>query len=246
MTTKPKTLLLGLLTPLLLVALGCTVQEIALIQTSIVRGTIGVPPGMRAVQIRVNRVGTTTERTPVSAETAFTDVQGDFLLETNRIGGGYVVARGIDYDIAFAPVFFEEYGETLSVEQWQPQTGPMLAAKTPGSSLFLLFEEDFEPDFGPIDRVDLVGPASFSLDETALPLHDDGSLVDIDPVTPGMQVSGDVAAGDKIWTLRVTGDRFPAGTQRYGFFINENLDLGLQRDPYEESSVSGRSAILVK
>lgn len=243
---RPKLPLLALAFASLAALAGCSVQEVALIPRAIVRGRITVPDGERAVTVRVNRVGTTTERTPPSADFAFTDVQGDFLMKTEHIGTGFVVARGPAFDIAFSPVFLEDFGETFEVESWLPQstttTPTDLIAKVSNEALFLVFEEDFTPTFGPIDRIDLVGPDSFDLDDTAIALHDDGSTVDIDPDTPGMQVSGDVAAGDKVWTIRVTetfpagGPRFPAGDQPYAFYINGNTVLGEQRDPYEESS----------
>lgn len=236
---------------------GCSVQEIALIPVAVIQGRITVPDGQRAITIRVNRVGTTTERTPPSAEHAFCDVEGDFVLKTNKLGGGFIVARGVEFDMGYAPVFLEEYGTTLEVERLLPSTGAVeLFAKTPGSSLFTVFEEDFEPDFGEITSIDLVGvpdPVSgspdFELDNRAIPLHDDGSLFDIDPLTAGVQTSGDVAAGDGVWTVRTRA--FPSGQQLYGFYINKNTTLGVQRDPYEESSVETsatvfRSQILVK
>lgn len=227
-----------------LLSLGCSVQEAALIKVAFVQDRIAVPAGMRAVTIRVNRVGTTRRREPVSAETSFCDVQGDFTLKTTRIGPGFVVARGPEYDISYVPLFIEDYGETVSLGRLLPATTVEMLPKTPGSSLFLLFEEDFERDFGAVTEVDLVGPTSFDLDPDALPMHDDGSMIDIDPVTAGMQVSGDFAAGDGVWTVRTT--RFPAGMQPYGFFVNKNETLGYQRDPYEESSDDDRSLILVK
>ncbi len=235
-----------------LASLGCSVQEIGLIPIAIITGRIAVPADQRAITIRVNRVGTwdsdfrLRERLPVTAETAFCDVEGDFLLKTNKLGGGFITARGVEFDIGYTPVFLESYGDTLEIARLLPAEDVSLIAKTPGSTLFLAFEEDFTTEFGPIERIDLVGPTKFDLDDTAIPLHDDGSLVDIDPVTPGMQVSGDVAAGDKVWTVRVAAPRFPAGQQKYGFFINENLELGYQRDPYEESSDADRSVVLVK
>jgi hypothetical protein len=236
-----------------LVMVGCSVQEAALIPVAIIRGRISNSCGARNVQVRVNRVGTTSKRLPVSAETAFTDVEGDFILKTNHLDGGFVVARGLEFDFAYVPVFIEHFGDTISVDRWLTSTDGetistdgVLVCKTPGESLFVVFEEDFEPDFGPVVRIDLVGPGKFDLDATAIPLHDDGSAVDLDPVTPGKQASGDLAAGDRVWTVRVGADRFPAGEQAYGYFINENVELGIQRDPYEEKNDDDHSVILVK
>lgn len=230
---------------LALLSLGCSVQEAALIKVAFVQDRIAVPAGMRAITIRVNRVATSSELTPVTAETSFCDVEGDFTLKTNRIGPGYVVARGPEFDIGYAPVFIEDYAQTVSLGQLIPSSSPALVAKTPGSSLFVLFAEDFEYEYGgEITSVDLVGPTKFDLDDTAQPMYDDGSLVDIDPLTDGVQTSGDFAAGDGVWTIRTT--RFPAGKQKYGFFLNKDTDRGLQRDLYEEGSSSGKSVILVK
>lgn len=241
--TPKSILLLALAMPVLLL-LGCSIQEAALIKVSFVQDRIEVPQGMSAITIRVNRVGTTRRREPVSAETTFCDVEGDFTLKTARIGGGFVVARGPEYDIAFSEVFIEEFGETVSVPVLNPQTSTALVAKTPGEALFLAFEEDWEPVFGEVDSVDVVFEAAdFELTPDAVPLLDDGSLVDLDPVAPGMQVSGDFAAGDGVFTRRVAD--LAAGQQQYAFFINKNEDRGAQRDPYEEGS-DDESVILVK
>lgn len=235
-------LFLGLL--LVLTSLGCSVQEVALIQAAFVQDRIAVPAGQRAITIRVNRVGTSREHEPVTAETSFCDVEGDFTLKTTKIGPGFVVARGPEFDVGYAPVFIEDYADIVSLGQLIPSTTPALISKTPGSSLFVLFEEDFEGLYGDITSVDLVGPDSFDLDDKAQAMHDDGSLVDIDPITPGTQTSGDFAAGDGVWTLRT--DSFPAGKQQYGFFLNKDTDKGLQRDLYEEGNDDGHSLILVK
>lgn len=241
-TPKP-TLLLALALPVLAL-LGCSVQEAALIKVSFVQDRIEVPEGMNKITIRVNRVGTTRRREPVSAETTFCDVEGDFTLKTAKIGGGFVVARGPEYDIAFSEVFIEEFGETVSVPVLNPQSSTALVAKTPGEALFLAFEEDWESAFGEVTSVDVVfEPADFDLTPDAVPLLDDGSLVDLDPTMAGDQVSGDHAAGDGVWTRRVTG--LEAGMQQYAFFINKNEDRGAQRDPYEEGS-DDQSVILVK
>jgi hypothetical protein len=236
---------LAVLTSLLLVlvSLGCSVQELALIKVAFVQDRIAVPTGQRALTIRVNRVGTWRQLTPVTAETSFCDVEGDFTLKTTKIGPGFVVARGTEFDIGYAPVFIENFGDTVSLGQLIPATSPALIAKTPGESLFVLFEEDFEPEYGKITSVDLVGPTTFELDVWATSMFDDGSLVDIDPATAGVQTSGDFAAGDGVWTVRTT--KFPAGKQQYGFFLNKDDLRGLQRDPYEEAS-DDHSVILVK
>jgi hypothetical protein len=242
-TPNPKpSLLLALALPVLAL-LGCSVQEAALIKVSFVQDRIEVPAGMNKITIRVNRVGTTRRRTPVSAETTFCDVEGDFTLKTAKIGGGFVVARGPEYDIAFAEVFIEEFGETVSVPVLNPQSSTALVAKTPGEALFLAFEEDWEPVFGEVTSVDVQFSSFSNLEPDATPLLDDGSLVDLDPTMPGDQVSGDFAAGDGVWTRRVTG--LDAGMQNYAFFINKNEDRGAQRDPYEEGS-DDQSVILVK
>lgn len=241
LTPKP-TLLLALALPVLAL-LGCSVQEAALIKVSYVQDRIEVPAGMRAITIRVNRVGTTRRREPVSAETTFCDVEGDFTLKTTKIGGGFVVARGPEYDIGFSPVFIEEFGETVSVPVLNPASSTALIAKTPGEALFLAFEEDWEPTFGEVTSVDVQFSSFSNLAADATPLLDDGSLVDLDPLMAGDQVSGDFAAGDGVWTRRVTG--LSAGQQNYAFFINKNEDRGAQRDPYEEGS-DDQSVILVK
>lgn len=228
-----------------LVLAGCSVQEAALIKVAFIQDRIAVPAGTRAVTIRVNRVGTTRRLEPVSAETSFCDVEGDFTLKTTKIGRGHVVARGPEFEIAYAPVFIEEFGEVVDLGQLIPSTSVELSLKATDTSLFLVFEEDWEEAFGEVTQVDLVGPDSFALDDQARPMYDDGSELDIDHVTPGIQRSGDFARGDGIWTLRVDRAGFPAGERRYGFFINKNEERGIQRDPYEESSSGGRSVILV-
>lgn len=224
---------------------GC-VQEYALEPVAVVKGSrieVDVEGGIKA-GIRVNMVGTAVENMPGTNAYAMCDVQGDFTMRTQRLGRGYVVARGVEYDIGFDNVYLEDYGSTDSIDRLIPATDSVtLFAKTPGEALFLVFEQDF----GDFDSVHLVGDFNdFKMDENARALHDDGSLVDLDTLTPGMQVSGDYEAGDGVWTLRTQLD---SGEQEYGFIFDQEGDY--HPDPYQEKGDGdpydwGKSIIVVK
>ena len=209
---------------------GC-VQEYALEPIAIVKGKrIEVSPaGLNKIQIRVNMVGTSSQNYPGTSDYAMVDVEGDFTLRTRRLGRGYVVARGVDYDIGFDNIYLDEFGAVDSLDRLIPATDSVtLYQKTPGEALFLVFEEDFDP----FTSVHLVGDFNdFEVDKNARALHDDGSLVDLDPIAPGIQVSGDYEAGDKVWTLRTKLD---AGEQKYGFIFDQEGDFRF--DPYSEKT----------
>jgi hypothetical protein len=219
---------------------GC-IQQYALEPiVTVAGGRINTSPaGGRKVGIRVNMVGTSTDNEPGTSDYAFCDVEGDFTLVTQRLGRGYVVARGDDYDIGYDNVYLPKYGDTDSVDRLIPATDSVtLFTKTPGEALFLVFEQDF----GTFTSVDLVGDFNgMALNADARAMHDDGSLIDLDATTDGMQTSGDYEAGDGVWTLRTKLD---AGDQSYGFVFNKEGDV--HRDPYEEKSSSSKSVISVK
>lgn len=219
---------------------GC-VQEYALEPVAtVVGGRIRTSPeGGSTVGVRVNMVGTSTDQVPATADYTFCDVEGDFTLTTQRLGRNYVVARGIEYDLGYDNVYLPTFGSSDSVDRLIPATETVtLFAKTKGSALFLVFEQDF----GAFTSCDLVGDFNgFKMDSSARALHDDGSLVDLDPLTAGMQTSGDYAAGDGVWTLRTS---LSSGDQKYGFVFDKTGDT--RRDPYEEKSASGKSVIVVK
>ena len=226
---------------------GC-VQEIALEPVAtVVGGRIGTDPaGGNVVGVRVNMVGTSTDQVPATSDYTFCDVEGDFTLKTQRLGRGWVVARGVEYDIGYDNVYLKEFGSQDSVDRLIPATDTVtLFKKKAGEALFVVFEQDF----GPFESCHLVGDFNdFKMDSEARALHDDGSLFDIDPGKDGKQVSGDYEAGDGVWTLRT---ELPSGEQHYGFVFDQNGD-DIRRDPYEEkddkASATDRheSVILVK
>ncbi len=238
-------LMLVALMSLLLV--GCSVQEAALIKVAYVQDRIEVPEGERAITVRVNRVGTTRNLEPVSAETTFLDVEGDFTLKTTKIGSGWVVVKSLEFDVAYAPVHIEEFGEIVSLGRLIPQTGVALVKKTPNEALYVAFEDDWEGVFGEVETIDVVfGNEQFALNDTARAMFDDGSQFDIDPNQPGMQTSGDFAGGDGVWTRRFVSTPDDGITPTtYRFVINKNLDRGPQLDPYQEGESSGGSSIKV-
>jgi hypothetical protein len=211
-----------------LVSSGC-VQEYALEPVALVKGKrIEVSPaGLNKIQIRVNMVGTCSNNVPGTSDYALVDVEGDFTLRTRRLGRGWVVARGVDYDIGFDNVYLDEFGVTDSLDRLIPATDSVtLYQKTAGEALFLVFEQDF----GDFQSVHLVGDFNdFKMDENARALHDDGSLVDLEPFVSGMQVSGDYEAGDGVWTLRTKLD---SGEQKYAFIFDQEGDYKV--DPYQE------------
>ncbi len=218
---------------------GC-IQQFTLQEEGVVKGRIEtVPSGGRKTGIRVNVVGTTKNHTPATSDYDYCDTEGDFAVTTSRLGKGWIVARGKYYDIGYGRYELKEGGDTASVSRLIPSTGGVeLFEKKSGEALFVAFEEDF----GKVTSIHLVGSFNGFKLAGARALHDDGSLFDIDPDTPGMQVSGDYAAGDGVWTLRTT---LPSGYQQYGFMINRD-ESKIYRDPYEESSSSGHSVIYVK
>ena len=91
-------------------SLGC-IQDYALEPiATVVGGRIGTDPsGGNVIGIRVNMVGTTTDQEPGTPDYDFCDVEGDFLLKTQRLGRGWVVARGIDYDIGYDNVYLPTF-----------------------------------------------------------------------------------------------------------------------------------------
>lgn len=240
MSGRKKGLLLLALCAALLGLTGC-VQQYALIPIATVRGRIlSNPTGLNKVGIRVNVVGSSTEANPATSDFAFCDVEGDFAVETSRLGRGWVVARGLEYDIGHAPIYFKDYGETQSISRWIPSTSTAeLFQKTSGKSRFLVFEDDW----GQFSSVHLVGDFCDWKLAGAKALHDDGSLLDVDASASGTQTSGDDAAGDGVWTLYT--DVLSSGDQKYGFVFDMD-DGTVKRDPYEEDSSSGRSVIRVK
>ena len=230
---------------ILLGSSGC-VQEYALEPVALVKGNrieVDVDGGIKA-GIRVNMVGTSVENVPGTSAYAMCDVEGDFTMRTKRLGRGYVVARGVEYDIGFDNIYLEEYGTTESIDRLIPATDTVtLFKKTPGEALFLVFEQDF----GDFQSVHLVGDFNdFEMNEHARALHDDGSLVDLEPLEPGMQVSGDYEAGDGVWTLRT---KLESGEQEYGFIFDQEGDYHV--DPYQEKGDGdpydySKSIIIVK
>ncbi len=218
---------------------GCIQQYALEPVVTVAGGRINTSPadGNR-VGIRVNMVGTSTDNVPGTSDYAFCDVEGDFTLVTQRLGRGYVVARGTNYDIGYDNVYFKEYGDSDSLDRLIPATDTVtLFEKTPGEALFIVFEQDF----GAFTSVDLVGDFNgMKLNADARALHDDGSLIDLDAETPGMQTSGDYEAGDGVWTLRTKLD---SGEQKYGFVFDKEGDV--HRDPYEEKE-DDDSVIIVK
>ena len=220
-------------------ASGC-IQEYALEPVvTISGGRIETSPaGGNKVGVRVNMVGTSSDNVPGTSDYAFCDVEGDFTLVTQRLGRGYVVARGIDYDIGYDNVYLPDYGDSDSLDRLIPATETVtLFEKTPGEALFLVFEQDF----GAFSSCDLVGDFNgMSFNEDARALHDDGSIVDLDAEQEGMQVSGDYEAGDGVWTLRT---ELPAGEHKYGFVFDK--DGVVHNDPYAEK-YDDDSFIIVK
>jgi len=218
---------------------GC-IQEAALEPIGTVSARVVTDPSeLIKVGIRVNMVGTSSHLEPATSDYAFCDVEGDFTMKTQRMGRGFVVARGVNYDIGFDNIYLENFGSSDSVDRLIPATdSPMLFEKVEGDALFLVFEQDF----GSFDQVHLVGDFNDWELADSRALHDDGSIFDIDVVEPGMQTSGDYAAGDGVWTLRTKLD---SEDQEYGFIFDQDED-DVYRDPYEEKSHKGKSVIEVK
>lgn len=242
---------------------GC-VQDTVVVERSNVAGRIRIPQGFSAVGIRANIVGTGTNLNriellgpaPGSSELGFSDVEGDFSIETKVLGRHYVVARGVNYDIGFGTVVVPRFTDTFTVSELDsasiPPNDPRLTdgfndlvPKTPGQAVFLVFKADF----GDFQSADIVGDFNnFDPADGVIAVHDDGSQFDVDETQPGTQVSGDRVAGDGVFT-RVSSDaRFAEfagdGGMKYGIIINK--DERVRRDPYEEKSSRGRSVILIR
>lgn len=247
-----------------LIASGC-IQEGLVTPTSVFKHRIAVPFPNSTIGIRVNLVGSGTNFNrlrilgpfPASQDLGFCDVEGDFSIETRKLGRHFVCARGVNYDLGYGIVNIPAHGETIETFETNidsarfAATDPrltdsvhQLVPKTAATAVFVLFAEDF----GPLSSVEVVGDFNkFDPRNGARPLFDDGSQFDTDPSAPGTQTSGDRIAGDGAWTrIDATFGSFAGSTDgmKYGFVINKD-DL-IRRDPYEELEDGGRSIILIK
>lgn len=242
------------------VLLGGCIQDGVVALTSVIKQRITVPAPLSTVGIRANLVGSSTNYNrlrimgpfPNSSDLGFCDVEGDFQIETRLLDRHFVVARGDAYDLGYGIVHLPDHGQTIETFEVNLDSARFgssdprltnsvheLIPKTASTAVFVLFAEDF----GPLSTVELVGDFNkFDPRDGARPLWDDGSQFDIDPATPGTQVSGDRIAGDGAWT-RIDAS-FTAGDLGYGFVLNKD-DL-VRRDPYEERNDSGHSMIKVK
>lgn len=200
------------------------------------------------VGVRINTVGSGTNVSlinpigpaPNSPEDTFAVVTGDWTLPTKRLGNRRVVARGVFFDIGWGDIFPNAFNEQFRSINLKSVTIPLasplrtdpnnlLLVKSPGRGAFVAFAEDFTIDRVPVRSIRLLLD-NFTNPAVGLNVPDDGSL-DSQTDAPGNTVSGDLSAGDGVFTRILTG--LAPGPHLYGFVVNN--DGFIRRDPYEES-----------
>jgi hypothetical protein len=235
--------------------------EPASVTTSPTSTVITINTTVPTVGVRINMVGSGTLVSlinpifplPGSPEAAFASVTGGYNLKTRQLGRRRMVARGINFDLAWGDVDIRDFNTTVTSLNLDsvtiPPNDPLrtdnvqnLVVKPAGRAVFVLFAEDFTIDGKPVRTVRVLID-DFKNTGAGTPLFDDGA--GFDPANPAL--SGDLNAGDGIFTRVVTG--LAPEQHLYGFVVNN--DDQIRRDPYEESSEFDgrgirRSQILVK
>lgn len=211
--------------------------------------TITINTTVPTVGVRINTVGSGTNVSlinpigpaPGSPEDTFAVVTGDWTLPTKRLGNRRVVARGVFYDIGWGDIFPNAFNvqfrsinlKSVTIPLASPlRTNPnnLLLVKSPGRGAFVAFAEDFTIERVQVRSVRLLVD-TFTNPAVGFNVPDDGSL-DTQTDRPQDPISGDLSAGDGVFTRILTG--LTPGPHLYGYVINN--DGFIRRDPYEESS----------
>ena len=195
-------------------------QEMSLApEVATVTATITVPPLHTPVGVRASLAGTGDD--PTVSDWGFCDKEGAVSVETHRLGPTFFVARGIHYEIAYAPVNVEEWGKSFEVSEFTTATstpiGTLMCPKRKGVVKLAFFSQD--APYTRVSSVRVTGTHNrFHMTDNVFVMRDDGYM-------------GDDKAADGVFVTTFTA---PAGNFGYAFIVNDADTWS--RDPHEEST----------